>query len=50
MPCYLPQDNYIPSAFSVKKAIKLSVHKEKIPEFYTDKMICTMLDKKIAHL
>ncbi|PJJ10410.1 ABC-type multidrug transport system ATPase subunit [Flavobacterium sp. 1] len=47
---YLPQDNYIPSAFSVKKAIKLSVHKEKIPEFYADKMICTMLGKKIAHL
>ena len=47
---YLPQDNYIPSAFSVKKAIKLSVYKEKIPEFYADKMICTMLGKKITHL
>ncbi|WP_281227545.1 ATP-binding cassette domain-containing protein [Flavobacterium aquiphilum] len=47
---YLPQDNYIPKAFSVKKAIQLSVSKDRISEFYTDELISTMLEKKIAHL
>jgi ABC-type lipopolysaccharide export system ATPase subunit len=47
---YLSQDNCIPRAFSVKKAIQLSVHKEKMLEFYADEMIGTMLDKKVAHL
>lgn len=47
---YLPQDNSIPRTFSVKKAIQLSIAKEKILEFCADEMICTMLDKKIAHL
>jgi ABC-type multidrug transport system ATPase subunit len=47
---YLPQDNYIPSVFSVKKAIELSVCKDKIPAFYSDEMMVTMLDKKISHL
>lgn len=47
---YLPQDNYVPNTFSVKKAIQLSVHKEKILEFYADEIIKTMRDKKIAHL
>ena len=36
--------------FSVKKAIQLSVPKEKILEFYSDEIIDTMLDKKISHL
>jgi ABC-type multidrug transport system ATPase subunit len=47
---YLPQDNCIPKVFSVKKAIQLSVPKEKILKFYADEMIGTMLDKKVAHL
>lgn len=47
---YLPQDNFIPNGFSIKKAIRLSVQKDKIPEFYRDEMISTLLDKKVAHL
>jgi ABC-type multidrug transport system ATPase subunit len=47
---YLPQDNCIPNVFSVKKAIQLSVPKEKILEFYSDEIIDSMLDKKVAHL
>ncbi|MBF4470788.1 ATP-binding cassette domain-containing protein [Flavobacterium sp. HJJ] len=47
---YLPQDNYIPKVFSVKKAIELSVSKDRISEFYTDQLISTMLEKKISHL
>ena len=41
---YLPQDNYIPNVFSIKKAIQLSIPKEKVSEFYEDEMIGTMLD------
>lgn len=47
---YLPQDNFIPKVFSVKKAIQLSVPKERIQEFCVDEIIATMLDKKISHL
>ncbi|WP_348823955.1 ATP-binding cassette domain-containing protein [Flavobacterium aestuarii] len=47
---YLPQDNCIPKTFSVKKAIQLSVSKEKLLEFCADEMIGTMLEKKVAHL
>ncbi|CAN1551663.1 CcmA ABC-type multidrug transport system, ATPase component [Flavobacteriaceae bacterium] len=47
---YLPQVNFLPNLFSVKKAIQLSISKEKISAFYGDEMIFTMLDKKIAHL
>jgi ABC-type multidrug transport system ATPase subunit len=47
---YLPQYNCIPNVFTVKKAIELSVYKEKIPMFYSDEMMETMLDKKISHL
>jgi ABC-type multidrug transport system ATPase subunit len=47
---YLPQDNYIPNMFSIKKAIQLSVPKEKILEFCADEIIGTMLDKKVSHL
>ena len=47
---YLPQDSWIPNGFSVKKAIQLSVPKEKILEFYLDEIIGTMLDKKVSHL
>ena len=47
---YLPQDNCIPSVFTVKKAIELSISKDRIPEFYSDEMIWKMFDKKISHL
>lgn len=47
---YLPQDNCIPSVFTVKKAIELSISKDRIPEFYSDEMMRKMLDKKISHL
>lgn len=47
---YLPQDNCIPNVFTEKKAIELSVSKEKIPVFYSDEMMETILDKKISHL
>lgn len=47
---YLPQDNCIPKVFSVKKAIQLSIFKEKIVEFCLDEMIGNILDKKISHL
>nr|WP_315198039.1 ATP-binding cassette domain-containing protein [uncultured Flavobacterium sp.] len=47
---YLPQDNCIPKVFSVKKAIQLSVPKERILEFYSDEIIDSMLDKKVSHL
>lgn len=47
---YLPQDNFIPNVFSVKKAIKLSIDRDKRSEFYADDMIQSMLDKTINHL
>jgi ABC-type multidrug transport system ATPase subunit len=47
---YLSQDNSIPKLFSVKKAVQLSVAKEKIPEFYSDEIINSMLNKKVSHL
>ncbi|REG99158.1 ATP-binding cassette domain-containing protein [Flavobacterium aquicola] len=47
---YLPQDNCIPKVLSIKKAIQLSVSKEKIQEFCSDEIIVAMLDKKISHL
>lgn len=47
---YLPQDNFIPNVFSVKKTIELSVDKDKLCAFYDDEMIQLVLDKKIKHL
>lgn len=47
---YLPQENNIPTTFSVKKAIQLSIPKGRILEFCTDEIIGTMLDKKVSHL
>jgi ABC-type multidrug transport system ATPase subunit len=47
---YLSQDNWIPNVFSIKKAIQLSVPKEKILEFCADEIISTMIDKKVSHL
>ena len=47
---YLPQENFIPNLFSVKKAIVLSVASDKLQEFYNDEIIQTILNKKIKHL
>jgi ABC-type lipopolysaccharide export system ATPase subunit len=47
---YLPQDNFIPNLFSVKKAIVLSVVSDKPEEFYDDEIIQMILNKKIKHL
>jgi len=47
---YLPQENFIPNLFSVKKTISLSITKDKLQEFYADEMIQSMLNKKIKHL
>lgn len=47
---YLSQDNFIPNVFSVKKAIRLSIAKERIDSFCNDEIIRTISDKKIAHL
>ncbi|ESU29846.1 ABC transporter [Flavobacterium limnosediminis JC2902] len=47
---YLSQDNFIPKHFSVSKAIRLSIHKEKMDSFCNDEMIRSILDKKISHL
>lgn len=47
---YLPQENFIPNLFSVKKTILLSITKDKLQEFYADEMVQSMLNKKIKHL
>ncbi|KIA98200.1 ABC transporter [Flavobacterium sp. KMS] len=47
---YLSQDNFIPNVFSVKKAIRLSIAKERIDSFCNDEMIQVITDKKISHL
>lgn len=47
---YLPQHNFIPQNFSVKKAIDLSIEKSKTSDFYEDEMIKNILNNKICHL
>ncbi len=47
---YLSQDNFIPNSFSVKKAIHLSIEKNKTEEFFQDDFIKSLKDKKIHHL
>lgn len=47
---YLPQENFIPNSFSVKKAIHLSIDKNKIAEFYQDNLVNSLINKKIHHL
>lgn len=47
---YLSQDNFIPNLFSVKKAIELSIAKDKLLEFYADYIIQKILNKKIRNL
>ncbi len=47
---YLPQEDFIPSSFSVKKAIQLTIEKLKINDFHKDEMIFSLLEKKINQL
>lgn len=47
---YLPQEDFIPGSFLVKKAIQLSIEKQKINDFYRDEMIFPLLEKKINQL
>lgn len=47
---YLPQHNFIPQNFSVKKAVDLSVEKSKRTDFYEDEMIKNILNNKISQL
>jgi len=47
---YLDQDNFIPSHFSVKKAISLTIGQDKLNDFYEDEMIQTIQSKNINHL
>lgn len=47
---YLPQCDFIPNLFSVEKAIRLSITKDKWKAFYEDEMIQMIRDKKIKHL
>ena len=47
---YLPQENFIPEYFTVRKAINLSISKSKLSEFYNDEMISKVIDNKIATL
>lgn len=47
---YLSQEDFIPNSFSVKKALDLSIDKDKIADFYEDDFINSLKDKKINHL
>lgn len=47
---YLPQEDFIPSSFSVKNTIQLSIDKNKIIDFCQDDFINSIKHKKINHL
>jgi ABC-type multidrug transport system ATPase subunit len=47
---YLDQDSFIPSHFSVKKAISLTIEIDKLHAFYEDAMIQSIKSKNINHL
>lgn len=47
---YLSQEQFIPNHLSVKKAIALSIDKQKIKFFYEDEFIQSILNKRISHL
>ncbi len=46
----MPQHNFIPDSFTVKKAIDLSIEKLQRNDFYNDEMIKTILKNKISQL
>lgn len=47
---YLPQNNFIPKHFSVKKAIRLSIEPNQIASFLNDPVIANCIDKKMREL
>lgn len=47
---YLSQEQFIPNHLSVKKAIALSIDKQKITFFCKDEFIESIINKKINHL
>lgn len=47
---YLPQHNFIPNNFTVKKAIDLSIENSKRNTFYNDELITAVLSNKIGEL
>lgn len=47
---YLSQEQFIPNHLTVKKAVTLSVDKQKITFFNKDEFIQSILDKRISHL
>jgi ABC-type multidrug transport system ATPase subunit len=47
---YLSQEQFIPNHLSVKKAILLSIDKQKITFFYEDEFIQSILNKRIHQL
>lgn len=47
---YLHQENFIPNNFSVKKAVSLSIAKEKLGLFYEDELLQSLKNKKIHQL
>lgn len=47
---YLHQEQFIPSYFSVKKAISLSIENWEEEEFLNDNLIQSIFNKKISHL
>ncbi|MGX7667695.1 ATP-binding cassette domain-containing protein [Flavobacterium pedocola] len=47
---YLPQHNFIPKQFSVKKAITLAVAKAKCSDFFDDELLRPVLENKIEEL
>ena len=47
---YLHQENFIPSNFSVKKAISLAIEKSEIAKFLEDELIKSIIDKNIRSL
>ncbi len=47
---YLPQENFIPRGFTVQKAVKLSVGKSDVSNFFEDEMIRQLWNQKISNL
>lgn len=46
----LPQNNYLPSHFNVKKAINLSIESKNLHHFYDDELLSKLLNSKIHEL
>ena len=47
---YLPQENFIPNYFTVKKVINLLINQNKFEEFINDKMINKIINSQIKAL